>query len=207
MDHSIIRSIRAFFLDLKMSPPLQFACRIARTQATTSIANRDTMTIVFFHVVWYRDEQATTTTFFYIISSEWWHNNTNIAICEELRYDDEMQQSNLYTLSIARTMTTSIPSRSDDSYSFDVARSGRIARERATWRHHRETRGRNNQTLYMLLVARMTATSTVDCNYHGNELLLQEAMTRITFFMSWYCTARMTAKRKRKTAPPNNQHF
>jgi hypothetical protein len=59
----------------------------------------------------------------------------------------------------------------------------------------------------MLLVARMTATSTVDCNYHGNELVLQEAMTRITFFMSWYCTAWMTAKRKRKTAPPNNQHF
>ena len=28
-------------------------------------------------------------------------------------------------------------------------------------------------------------------------------MTRITFFMSWYCTAQMTAKRKHKIAPPN----
>jgi hypothetical protein len=47
----------------------------------------------------------------------------------------------------------------------------------------------------------------VDCNDHGNELVSQEAMTRITFFMSWYCTARMTAKRKCEIAPPNNQHF
>ncbi len=47
----------------------------------------------------------------------------------------------------------------------------------------------------------------VDRNDHGNELVSQEAMMRIIFFMSWYCTARMIAKRKREIAPPNNKHF
>ncbi len=70
-------------------------------------------------------------------------------------------------------MTTSIPSmsyheRSNDSYSFDVVRGGCIAREQVTWWHHCKMRGRNNQTLYMLLVARITATSTVDYKDDGN---------------------------------------
>ncbi len=58
-------------------------------------------------------------------------------------------------LVLQEAMTTSIPSmsyhkRSNNSYSCDVARSGCIAREQATWRHHRKTQGCNNQTLHML---------------------------------------------------------
>jgi hypothetical protein len=46
----------------------------------------------------------------------------------------------------------------------------------------------------------------VDPNDHSNDLISQEAMTRITFFMLWYCTAQMTVKRKREIVPPNKQH-
>ncbi len=46
----------------------------------------------------------------------------------------------------------------------------------------------------------------VDCNYHGNELVLQEATTRIIFFMSWYCTTSLIAARRCEIAPYNNQH-
>jgi hypothetical protein len=41
----------------------------------------------------------------------------------------------------------------------------------------------------------------------GNELIPQEMMTRIIFFMSWYCTTWLIAARKHKIAPRNNQPF
>jgi hypothetical protein len=52
-------------------------------------------------------------------------------------------------------------------------------------------------------------THAVDHSDDGNEneLESQEAMTRITFFMSWYCTTRMTAKWKHKIGTPNNNYF
>ncbi len=83
------------------------------------------------------------------------------------------QQSNIICCRAQEATTMSISlllccKRRDNNYFFDVARSGRIAREQATWRHHCKTRGRNNQILYVLSVARMTATSTVDCKDGGN---------------------------------------
>ncbi len=48
--------------------------------------------------------------------------------------------------------------KSNNSYILDVVRSGCIARKQATWQHHCKTQGRNNQTSYMLSIARMTAT-------------------------------------------------
>ncbi len=97
------------------------------------------------------------------------------------------QRSNFYMLSIemmtanelisqeSTTMSISSMSyheKSNNSYIFVVERGSHIARSlQQQWASRRETWGRNNQTLHMLLIAWITATSILW------YIVLQEAMT------------------------------
>ena len=81
-----------------------------------------------------------------------------------------------------------------------------IAREQMViqWYHyHKDGRGSCKGMAMKAHHATIKPVYAVDPNNHSNDLISQEAMTRITCFMLWYCTARMTVKRKREIVPPN----
>jgi hypothetical protein len=65
----------------------------------------------------------------------------------------------------------------------------------------------NKSTIMRCKDATIKFLCAVDCNDHGNKLVMQEAMTRIIYFILWYCTTWLIAMREHKIAPPNNQLF
>ncbi len=131
-----------------------------------------------------------------------YHNNTRDSF-EGMAWPTT-QQSNIICCQAWEVMTTSIflmsyCKRSNDNYILDVARSGCIAREQVTWQHHCKMQGCNNLILYMLLVARMTATSTVDCKDDSNVHTFSCRIARNND--KWW----LIATKECKIAPSNNR--